>query len=93
MGFSTARTELWAFWYWSEKKPSQSIDMSKASVHSAVQPFAAEKRLMSGLSMSSTTLVARAEPKPQQKIIPSWRSTRGSTPSCPPRRADESAAK
>ena len=35
MNRSVTRTELLAFWYWIEKKPSPSIDMSKPASRSA----------------------------------------------------------
>ena len=39
MKSSVRRTELFAFWYWIERKPSPSIDMSKPASRSALAFF------------------------------------------------------
>src|SRR6478672_3918481 len=63
MKSSVTRTELFAFWYWIEVKPSPSIDMSKPASRSASAFFSSSalhqmKCSMSGWSTSSTTIFA-----------------------------------
>src|ERR687887_1193730 len=84
--FSTAcmnslvtRTELLAFWYWMEWKPSPSIDMSNPASRSAAA-FSSSLALhqmnsrMSGWSTSSTTILAARRVLPPDLIVPAHES-------------------
>src|SRR5215212_2791243 len=73
------RTELFAFWYWIEVKPSPSIDMSKPASRSAAalsSSFALHQMnsRMSGWSMSSTTIFAARRVLPPDLIVPAHAS-------------------
>src|SRR4051812_9618678 len=79
MNSSVTRTELLAFWYWIEVKPSPSIDMSKPASRSA-PAFSSSLALhqmnsrMSGWSMSSTTILAARRVLPPDLIVPAHES-------------------
>src|SRR3954464_12228430 len=79
MNSSVTRTELLAFWYWIEVKPSPSIDMSKPASRSA-PAFSSSLALhqmnsrMSGWSMSSTTIFAARRVLPPDLIVPAQES-------------------
>src|SRR3954452_19356576 len=79
MNSSVTRTELFAFWYWIEAKPSPSIDMSKPASRSAAA-FSSSRALhqmnstMSGWSMSSTTIFAARRVLPPDLIVPAHES-------------------
>ncbi len=79
MNSSVTRTELFAFWYWIEKKPSPSIDMSKPASRSAAalsSSFALHQMnsRMSGWSTSSTTIFAARRVLPPDLIVPAHES-------------------
>src|SRR3989440_5329706 len=73
------RTELLAFWYWIEWKPSPSIDMSKPASRRAAA-FSSSLALhqmnsrMSGWSTSSTTIFAARRVPPPDLIDPAHES-------------------
>ena len=75
MNSSVTRTELLAFWYWIEVKPSPSIDMSKPASRSAAA-FSSSSALhqmkssMSGWSTSRTTIFAARRVLPPDLIVP-----------------------
>ena len=79
MNSSVTRTELLAFWYWIEVKPSPSIDMSKPASRSAAA-FSSSRALhqmkstMSGWSTSSTTILAARRVLPPDLIVPAHES-------------------
>src|SRR5438045_1054776 len=79
MNSSDTRTELFAFWYWIEKKPSPSIDMSKpasrraAALSSSLALHQMNSR-MSGWSTSSTTILAARLVLPPDLIVPAHAS-------------------
>src|ERR687895_473634 len=79
MNSSFTRTELLAFWYWIEVKPSPSIDMSNPASRSAAA-FSSSlalhqmKSRMSGWSMSSTTILAARRVLPPDLIVPAQES-------------------
>ena len=79
MNSSVTRTELLAFWYWIEVKPSPSIDMSKPASRSAAA-FSSSRALhqmksrMSGWSTSSTTILAARRVLPPDLIVPAQES-------------------
>src|SRR5687767_916373 len=79
MNSSVTRTELLAFWYWIEWKPSPSIDMSKPALRSA-SAFSSSSALhqmksrMSGWSTSSTTILAARRVLPPDLIVPAHAS-------------------
>src|ERR1700704_164169 len=79
MNSSVTRTELLAFWYWIEKKPSPSIDMSKpasrraAALSSSLALHQMNSR-MSGWSTSSTTIFAARRVPPPDLIEPAHAS-------------------
>ena len=79
MNSSVTRTELLAFWYWIEVKPSPSIDMSKPASRSA-PAFSSSSALhqmkcsMSGWSTSSTTIFAARRVLPPDLIVPAQES-------------------
>ena len=79
MNSSETRTELLAFWYWIEVKPSPSIDMSKPASRSASAFFSSlalhqMKSSMSGWSTSSTTIFAARRVLPPDLIVPAQAS-------------------
>ena len=79
MKSSVTRTELLAFWYWIEVKPSPSIDMSKPASRSASAFFSSSalhqtKCSMSGWSTSSTTIFAARRVLPPDLIVPAQAS-------------------
>ena len=79
MNSSVTRTELLAFWYWIEVKPSPSIDMSKpasrsASAFSSSSALHQMKCSMSGWSTSSTTIFAARRVLPPDLIVPAQAS-------------------
>src|SRR4051794_20953455 len=79
MKSSVTRTELFAFWYWIEVKPSPSIDMSNPASRSAAA-FSSSLALhqmkdsMSGWSMSSTTILAARRVLPPDLMVPAQES-------------------
>src|SRR3712207_1166275 len=79
MNSSVSRTELLAFWYWMEVKPSPSIDMSKPASRSAAA-LSSSRALhqmnsrMSGWSTSSTTILAARRVLPPDLIVPAHAS-------------------
>src|SRR3954447_13984192 len=79
MNSSVTRTELLAFWYWIEVKPSPSIDMSKPASRSAAA-FSSSRALhqmkssMSGWSTLSTTIFAARRVLPPDLIVPAQAS-------------------
>src|SRR5215218_1955608 len=79
MNSSVRRTELFAFWYWIDWKPSPSIDMSKPASRSAAA-FSSSRALhqmksrMSGWSTSSTTILAARRVLPPDLMVPAHAS-------------------
>src|SRR5919112_6230080 len=79
MNSSLTRTELLAFWYWIEWKPSPSIDMSTPASRSAAA-LSSSRALhqmnsrMSGWSTSSTTILAARRVPPPDLIEPAHAS-------------------
>ncbi len=79
MNSSVTRTELLAFWYWIEVKPSPSIDMSKPASRSA-PAFSSSLALhqmkcsTSGWSTSRTTIFAARRVLPPDLIVPAQAS-------------------
>src|ERR1700759_1056365 len=79
MNSSVTRTELLAFWYWMEWKPSPSIDMSNPASRSAAALSSSlalhqMKSWMSGGSTSSTTILAASRVLPPDLIVPAQAS-------------------
>src|SRR3954447_18541005 len=79
MKSSDRRTELLAFWYWIDVKPSPSIDMSKPASRSALAFFSSlalhqMNSRMSGWSTSSTTIFAARRVLPPDLIVPAHES-------------------
>src|SRR6201995_2528183 len=79
MNSSVTRTELLAFWYWIEKNPSPSIDMSKPASRSAAALSSSlalhqMKSRMSGWSTSSTIIFAARRVLPPDLIVPAHAS-------------------
>src|SRR5215213_4503913 len=79
MNSSVTRTELFAFWYWIEVKPSPSIDMSKPASRSAAAFFSSSalhqmKCSMSGWSTLRTTIFAARRVLPPDLIVPAQAS-------------------
>ena len=79
MNSSVTRTELFAFWYWIEVKPSPSIDMSKPASRSAAALSSSlalhqMNSRMSGWSTSSTTIFAARRVLPPDLIVPAHES-------------------
>ena len=79
MNSSVTRTELFAFWYWIDWKPSPSIDMSNPASRSAAALSSSlalhqMKSRMSGWSMSSTTILAARRVLPPDLIVPAHES-------------------
>src|SRR3712207_1090875 len=79
MNSSVMRTELFAFWYWIDVKPSPSIDMSNpararaAALSSSLALHQMNSRT-SGWSMSSTTILAARRVLPPDLIVPAHES-------------------
>src|SRR4051812_41402640 len=74
MNSSVTRTELLAFWYWIDVKPSPSIDMSnparaRASALSSSLALHSMNSTMSGWSTSSTTILAARRVLPPDLIV------------------------
>src|SRR4051812_22361172 len=74
MNSSVTRTELLAFWYWIDWKPSPSIDMSNPASRSAAALSSSlalhqMKSRMSGWSMSSTPIFAARRVLPPDLIV------------------------
>src|SRR4051794_27201289 len=79
MKASVTRTELLAFWYWIETKPSPSIDMSNPASRSAAALSSSRalhqmKSTMSGWSTSSTTILAARRVLPPDLMVPAHAS-------------------
>src|SRR3954464_11942418 len=79
MKASVTRTELLAFWYWIDWKPSPSIDMSnparaRASAFSSSRALHQMNSRMSGWSTSSTTIFAARRVLPPDLIVPAHAS-------------------
>ena len=79
MNSSVTRTELLAFWYWIEKKPSPSIDMSKPASRSAAALSSSlalhqMNSRMSGWSTSRITILAARRVPPPDLIEPAHES-------------------
>src|SRR3954466_4537077 len=79
MNSSVTRTELFAFWYWIEWKPSPSIDMSNPASRSAAALSSSlalhqMNSRMSGWSTSSTTIFAARRVLPPDLIVPAHES-------------------
>src|SRR5215204_1702937 len=79
MNSSVTRTELLAFWYWIEVKPSPSIDMSKpasrrAPAFSSSRALHHTKSRTSGWSTSRTTILAARRVLPPDLIVPAHAS-------------------
>src|SRR3954468_15378714 len=79
MNSSVTRTELLAFWYWIEVKPSPSIDMSKpasrrAAAFSSSLALHQMKSSTSGWSTSRTTIFAARRVLPPDLIVPAQES-------------------
>src|SRR5262245_58745305 len=79
MNSSFTRTELFAFWYWIEWKPSPSIDMSNPASRSAAALSSSlalhqMNSRMSGWSTSSTTIFAARRVLPPDLIVPAHES-------------------
>src|SRR3954466_12399792 len=79
MNSSVTRTELLAFWYWIEVKPSPSIDMSKPASRSAAALSSSlalhqMNSRMSGWSTSRTTILAARRVLPPDLIVPAHES-------------------
>src|SRR3954452_18514385 len=79
MNVSVTRTELLAFWYWIDVKPSPSIDMSnparaRASAFSSSLALHQMNSRMSGWSTSSTTIFAARRVLPPDLIVPAHES-------------------
>src|SRR5829696_4343810 len=75
MNSSVTRTELLAFWYWIDWKPSPSIDMSNPASRSAAALSSSlalhqMKARMSEWSTSSTTIFAARRVLPPDLIVP-----------------------
>src|SRR3954447_21178608 len=79
MNSSVTRTELLAFWYWIDVKPSPSIDMSnpasrRAAAFSSSLALHQMNSRISGWSMSSTTILAARRVLPPDLIVPAHES-------------------
>src|SRR6202008_3612699 len=79
MNSAVARTELLAFWYWIDVKPSPSIDMSnpasrRAAAFSSSLALHQMNSRMSGWSTSSTTILAARRVLPPDLIVPAHAS-------------------
>src|SRR5436190_6424099 len=79
MNSSVTRTELLAFWYWIDLKPSPSMDMSKPASRRAAA-FSSSLALhqmnsrMSGWSTSRTTILAARRVLPPDLMVPAHES-------------------
>src|SRR3954447_10288873 len=79
MNSSVTRTELLAFWYWIDLKPSPSMDMSKPALRSASAlssslALHSMNSTMSGWSTSNTTILAARRVLPPDLIVPAQES-------------------
>ena len=79
MKSSVTRTELLAFWYWIDLKPSPSMDMSKPALRSASAlssslALHSMNSTMSGWSTSRTTILAARRVLPPDLIVPAHES-------------------
>jgi hypothetical protein len=79
MNSSVTRTELLAFWYWIDVKPSPSIDMSNPASRSAAALSSSlalhqMNSRMSGWSTSRTTILAARRVLPPDLIVPAHES-------------------
>src|SRR6201996_260060 len=79
MKSSETRTELLAFWYWIDLKPSPSMDMSKpasrrASALSSSLALHSMNSTMSGWSTSRTTILAARRVLPPDLMVPAHES-------------------
>src|SRR4051795_8772083 len=79
MKSSVTRTELLAFWYWIDVKPSPSIDMSnparaRASALSSSLALHSMNSTMSGWSTSRTTILAARRVLPPDLMVPAHES-------------------
>src|SRR6201986_882287 len=79
MNSAVTRTELLAFWYWIDWKPSPSIDMSNPASRSAAALSSSRalhqmKSRMSGWSTSSTTILAARRGLPAHLRVPAQAS-------------------
>src|SRR3954469_24455565 len=79
MNSSVTRTELLAFWYWMDLKPSPSMDMSKPALRSASAlssslALHSMNSTMSGWSTSSTTILAARRVLPPDLMVPAQES-------------------
>src|SRR3954463_7330624 len=79
MNSSVTRTELLAFWYWIDVKPSPSIDMSKPASRSALALSSSlalhqMNSRMSGWSTSRTTIFAARRVLPPDLMVPAHES-------------------
>src|SRR3954452_9819318 len=79
MNSSVTRTELLAFWYWIDLKPSPSMDMSKPALRSASAlssslALHSMNSTMSGWSTSRTTIFAARRVLPPDLIVPAHES-------------------
>src|SRR3954468_16288889 len=79
MNSSVTRTELLAFWYWIDLKPSPSMDMSKPALRSASAlssslAMHSMNSTMSGWSTSRTTILAARRVLPPDLIVPAHES-------------------
>src|SRR3954469_8776696 len=79
MNSSVTRTELLAFWYWMEVKPSPSIDMSKPASRRALALSSSlalhqMNSRMSGWSTSRTTIFAARRVLPPDLMVPAHAS-------------------
>src|SRR4051795_7689937 len=79
MNSSVTRTELLAFWYWIDLKPSPSMDMSKPALRSASAlssslALHSMNSTMSGWSTSRTTILAARRVLPPDLMVPAHES-------------------
>src|SRR5439155_24460165 len=79
MNSSVTRTELLAFWYWIDVKPSPSMDMSKparasASAFSSSRALHQMKSRISGWWTSRTTILAARRVLPPDLMVPAHES-------------------
>src|SRR3954467_11488620 len=79
MNESVTRTELLAFWYWMDLKPSPSMDMSKPALRSASAlssslALHSMNSTMSGWSTSRTTILAARRVLPPDLMVPAHES-------------------
>src|SRR6195952_5782811 len=79
MKVSVTRTELLAFWYWMDLKPSPSMDISKPALRSASAlssslALHSMNSTMSGWSTSRTTILAARRVLPPDLMVPAQES-------------------